>query len=161
MSRWLIFSLLFLVCAGCGSDAPEPAADDDDAPATLPQAPTRPAPPMSRARIAPEVDGLEVALAYTSKFYSGELDGLFAEFSDEMKAIMPLEQLEQNHAEFAEKFGREIEMVYEESKIDGDQRSFVRWARFENHDGVIGVQWILHPDDSVAGFFIRPAEPTR
>ena len=40
--------------------------------------------------------------------------------------------------------------------MDGNYRSFVRWARFERYDGVIGIQWVLRDDDSIAGFWVKP-----
>ena len=50
------------------------------------------------------------------------------------------------------------EVLGEESQQKGEYRGFVRWARFEKFDGVIEVLWILREDDSIAGFYVRPAE---
>ena len=56
-----------------------------------------------------------------------------------------------------ENFGQEIGVIAEDSSTRGEFRGFVRWARFDETDEVIELQWILRANDEVAGFFIRPA----
>ena len=59
----------------------------------------------------------------------------------------------------ARRFTEEVEVVAEDAAVRGEYRGFVRWARFDKHDGLIEVQWILRPDDTIAGLFVRPAKP--
>jgi hypothetical protein len=164
--------LLLAAAVGCGS-APEqsPLSQPAAAPAPAPAPATAPAPPVApapgtsglraKAIVAPAVAGADVADRYTQMFYSGEVGPLFEHFSDEMKKVLPLPQLTERQAQFLEQFGRELALVHQESKLDGNYRAFVRWARFEKREGVFGVQWILRDDDSVAGFFVRAAQPTQ
>ena len=49
-------------------------------------------------------------------------------------------------------------MIGEDSAVKKDYRGFVRWAQFDKTDQVIEIQWILRPNDEIAGFFIRPAQ---
>ena len=61
------------------------------------------------------------------------------------------------HAHVRKNFGKETSVIGEETQTKGDRRGFVRWARFDKTDEIIEIQWILRPDDAVAGFFIKPA----
>ncbi len=171
MIRFLLAVLSTLACLACGGD--ESSTDVARQPAPEPAPQTRPAEPgsapppapgpgkvVARAQLVSQVRGIEVANEYTRKFYASELKELYSKFSDEMKTVLPLERLATRQAEFSTQFGPESKVVHEESKMDGGYRAFVRWARFEKYDGVIGVQWILREDDTIAGFFIRPAQPT-
>lgn len=180
MARMVPLLLSIIVWAGCSgppsgeaSAAAAPAAAAP-APAPAPQGATGPsggaqtgAAPQTglpddlrvTSHIAPQIPGSEVADRYTHLFYDGELAKLFAKFSDEMKTDVPLAQLEQNHAKFVAQFGNEATVVHRESKEEDGYRAFVRWSRFEKYDGVIGIQWILREDDSIAGFYVRSAQP--
>lgn len=166
MIRFLLVALSILACLACGGD--ESPTQPETKPAesgSAPEPAPEPAPGdgkvvVARPQIVTQVRGIEVANEYTRKFYAGELKELYDKFSDEMRTVLPLPQLTTRQAEFSTQFGPETKLVHEESKMDGGYRAFVRWARFEKYDGVIGVQWILRKDDTIAGFFIRPAQPT-
>ena len=95
---------------------------------------------------------------YTQRFYDGELAALHRSFSAELKRAMPLERLRALHAGMLEEWGREVEVLGQDAQARGEHRGFVRWARFDRHDGVIELQWILEEDDTIAALFIRPAE---
>jgi hypothetical protein len=101
--------------------------------------------------------GIETANNYTRMFYDGELEKLHSKFSDEMKTVLSLDELTERRAQFAAQFGAESEVIHQESKIDGEFRAFVRWVRFENYPDIVGIEWILRKDDSIAGFYVRPA----
>jgi hypothetical protein len=162
---WLAMAVVFVGCGGGSghqlTSAPPPveAPSPPSAP-SVPQ-PAAPAPPPSEpiagsARVYAGEE-FEVADEYTRLFYAGELDRLFGRFTDEMKTALPLEQLRQNRAAFNEQFGRELAVVHRESQVDGEHRAFMRWARFQKSQEVVGVQWILREDDTIAGFFVRLA----
>jgi hypothetical protein len=95
--------------------------------------------------------------AYTEQFYRGDLDKLYERFSPEMRSTLPLDRLRALRAQVAERYGKEVAVLGEDSQVKGEYRGFVRWARFDRYDGVMEVQWILRNDDSVAGLFVRPA----
>jgi hypothetical protein len=173
MSRIALF-VLSIACVACSAE-PEPQAlgaaaeGPAGAPGPSPGRPAEAAPPAELpenlrvlARIAPPDEPQPVADEYTRMFYEGELEQLFAKFSSEMKATIPLAQLELHQARFVGQFGKEREVVHRESKNEEGYRAFVRWARFEKADGLVGIQWILSEDDSIAGFYVRQApEPSR
>jgi len=94
---------------------------------------------------------------YTQLFYDGKLDELYDHFSAGMREVLPREDLEQLRRHTLETYGHETKLLGEEAAARGEFRAFVRWARFDKHDGIMEVQWRLRPDDSIAGFLIRPA----
>jgi len=159
--------LALLLLAGCGA---EPSETAEPATAAAPPGPTTSEAPDSeksppalgdvRISITPERDpGLEAVHRYTRMFYGGELEQLFEKFSPEMRQeILPLDKLRQLREFVRKNYGKEVEVVGEDSRTQGDYRGFVRWARFSDHDGVIEIQWILRPDDTVAGLLVRPAK---
>jgi hypothetical protein len=102
--------------------------------------------------------GFEAVKRYTDQFYAAELGKLHDNFSDEMKTTISLDKLREIHAFVAEQYGREVQILGEDKQTKSDYRGFVRWTRFSDYDGVIEIQWILHADDTVAGFLIQPAE---
>jgi hypothetical protein len=167
-----IFSVLLFagMLVHCGGEAEEPASPlTDDKPAATAETPDSPSGPtegadnlvgeVSVTRI-PAKDGgqFDTVRRYTQQFYAGEFEKLHDRFSDEMKEVVPLEKLEEIHAFVVDQYGREIEVVGEDTQTNEDYRAFVRWARFSDHDGIIEIQWILHDDDTIAGFFVQPAE---
>jgi hypothetical protein len=150
-------SLLLVLAAGCsGSDtgaAPDGASNTPTAPspAAVPVAP--------QAAPQPNVDPAELTTAreYTEMFYKGQLDLLHAEFSDEMREVVPMEQLNAMFEHAVTTYGEEIRVIAEDMQTRDDLRGFVRWARFDKTEEVIEIQWILKRNDEIAGFFIRPA----
>jgi hypothetical protein len=157
----VVLALHVALATGCGGreDAPAPQSPaPSPAPAPAPAIPPAIPPAGPAAEPGPGAPrGADVADRYTQMFYAGELDALYARFSDEMKAVLPRTLLTERQAQFLAQFGRETGLVHRESKVEGEYRSFVRWARFEKQEGVIGVQWILRADDSIGGFFVRAA----
>lgn len=99
---------------------------------------------------------LAAVYEYTRLFYDGELGRLYAHFSDEARAALPLEQLAALRERMVAQYGREVRILREDAQTRGEYDGFVRWARFDRYDGVIELQWILSGDDTVAAFFIRP-----
>lgn len=159
------FSVALVFTWGCGGEPPSatpeitPAPPAPAAAAAAGGEPGLPRREAATAKLGPAIPGSDVADEYTRQFCAGELRELFGKFSDEMKTVLPFDQLEAQQAQFREQFGRETQLIHRESKVEGDHRAIVRWARFENYDGVIGVEWILrNDDDAIAGFFVRPAQ---
>jgi hypothetical protein len=170
--------LLLVALAGCGAEgsheqastAPPPIEQAAAPPAPEPTAPTPPPTPaptpvpsgslVATAKILPgSGEGFEAADEYTRQFHAGELDALFKKFSSEMKTVMTIEQLRQNQLLFTQQFGPEVLVVDRESKTEGEHRAFMRWARFQKRSEVVGFQWILNADDTIAGFFVHVAKP--
>ena len=170
----LVFGLAFLAAIGCGtkqSHRGSPATDGGGEAETAPAPDAEPAPASDPAQTqmpatgsvdivqAPPADpGIDVVRSYIDLFYRGELQELFNRFSEEMKQTLTLEQLTGLHRQVQKDYGEETEVVGEDFQVKGEFRGFVRWARFDKYDGVIELQWILRTDDSIAGFFIRPAK---
>lgn len=162
--------MVLVPLAGCGGDSAPPTGSTDRAPAAptegqatdataLPREPRvvdvqLQVPPVTATR-----PGFETVTRYTEQFYAGELEKLFERFSDEMKTQLPLDRLRELHAFVAERYGREVELIDQDTQTKDEYRGFVRWARFSDHEGVIQIEWILRRDDTIAGFFIRPAQP--
>ena len=161
-------ALLLVLAASCSGDSRPTgeAGQAQVAPAAPPQAPAAvpsPAPPSvpltPPAPTKPALDPQVAALGhrYTEMFYQGELDLLYQKFSDEMRGVLPLDKLSALYENAAKTYGKQSVVIAEDSKANESYRGFVRWARFDKTDEVIEIQWILRPDDTIAGFFIRPA----
>jgi hypothetical protein len=119
--------------------------------------PLQAAPPAPEAPDRP-VAGLELVRDYTQQFYRGELAQLYLLFTDNLRKELPMERLMLMHRQMVDSYGKETEVVAEDSREKDGHRGFVRWAKFDKHDGLIKVQWILRGDDRISGFFIVPAE---
>jgi hypothetical protein len=134
------------------SSDPEPQAPP---PAAAPPAPQRSAAPSPAAAMNPA--DFATVREYTELFYAGNLDVLHEKFSAEMREVLTMTQFVRLHAHMRENYGEETVVIAEDTQTKGDFRGFVRWARFDKTDEIIEVQWILKPDDVIAGFFLRPA----
>jgi len=157
----IAFAVLLLGCGGAERETPEPSPGPEtpgEPDRGELQAPSRPLGEFQISITPAQGAGLETVREYTRMFYAGELDRLHERFSPEMRSdVMPLDKLRELREFVRRTYGDETEVVGEDSQTKGDYRGFARWARFSAHEGVIEVQWILRPDDSVAGFFVRPA----
>jgi len=142
----LVGVLLLVLGVGCGQQSVASTPASTDEPAT-----TKPVPELA-------VPGIETVREYTAQFYNGELESLFLKFSDEMQSVVPLDQLTGLHENVKAQYGEEVSVVHEDVQLKGDKRGFVRWANFDKTKEIIEVVWILNEDDTIAGFFIRPAK---
>lgn len=165
MNRILASAMLLAVVAGCSGEAPaDPTPTAEGSATSLPAKTSVAADGVSGSldlpAPRPPVDPEKFATVrrYTAMFYRGELDPLFERFSDEMKNVVPRDQLSAMHEHAVTNFGQETRVIAEDSAVKNDYRGFVRWAQFDKTDEVIEIQWILRPDDDIAGFFIRPAQ---
>jgi len=168
--RGILAGLLLLALCGCSGGSPEAEAASESesrepaaaqpatktaniTPKTVTVAPPPPPP-------EPSVDAEELAVVhkYTQMFYRGEIDLLHAEFSDELRESFPLPQLSTLYEQVTTNYGKEKEVLHEDSQRNEEYRAFVRFARFEKTEEVIELQWILRAtDEKIAGFFVRPA----
>ena len=159
-------SLLLCRCGGSepeAPEAPEPAATRG-APANSP-APDATPPPLGDVQVsivplAPAgIAGADLVREYTRMFYAGELEALVQKFSPEMREdILPLDKLRALREELLEQYGEEVQVLGEDAKTRDEYRAFARFARFSKNNDVLQLQWILRPDDSVAGFKVMPAK---
>jgi len=156
-SLLVVTSLLLVFAAGCSGSDTEPAPDGASNTPTAPSPAGVPVAPQTPPQ--PNVDPAELTTVreYTEMFYKGQLDLLHAEFSDEMREVVPMEQLNSMFEHAVTTYGEEIRVIAEDMQTRDDLRGFVRWARFDKTEEVIEIQWILKQNDEIAGFFIRPA----
>ena len=165
--RIAVSCLALLLLAGCGGGSgPEPATPSAPAAEPMPapveaEEETKPSLQVLGTRVVKVEDrAIGVAREYTRMFYENEIDALFERFSPEMQQQIPLDQLKQLAQGMREELGVETAVVQEkvETKEAEGYRGVYRWAHFDKYDGVIEVLWILREDDSVAGFFLNPAQ---
>lgn len=141
----LLILLLPLGWAGCGGGQPSPP----------PGAP--PAPPESRALgVSPPDPAFAAVHEYTKRFYEGDLAWLHDRFSPELKTSLTLDQLVALRRHVDDAFGNEVAVLAEEKQVKGAYRGFGRLARFDKSKEPIQLEWILRPDDTIAGFFVKP-----
>jgi murein DD-endopeptidase MepM/ murein hydrolase activator NlpD len=123
--------------------------------AALQAAPATPPPP---------VPALELGRQLTAAFYRGDLDGVWARFSDPMRqAISSVEALRALRAQVEAQAGGEEAVLEEKVEAKDGFQIYLRIARFSKAPVRLAVQWTLGVDGSVQGFFIRPVpeEPAR
>ncbi len=164
----VIVGTVLLVAVGCSGrtePAPEPASTELAPAAETPETPVPSslsvntvAPRAATPRPAPDAAMLAKVHEYTERFYRGEIDSLYDEFSPGLKQELSLEQFSTVYEYVGENLGEEIQVVGEDAATNDEYRGFVRWARFEKTDEVIEIRWTLRRDDnSIAEFWIRPA----
>ncbi len=96
---------------------------------------------------------------YTERFYRGEIDLLYDEFSPGLKQELSLEQFSILYEYVGQNFGKQTQIIKEDAATNDEYRGFVRWARFAKTDEIIEIRWTLRRDDnSIAEFWIRPAK---
>ena len=153
----LIFGTLLLVGVGCSSrtePAPEPATTE-----LAPVAETSSTLVPAAPRPAPDAAILAKVHECTERFYRGEIDLLYDEFSPGLKQQLSLEQFSTLYEYVGENFGKQTEIIGEDAAANDEYRGFVRWARFDKTDQIIEIRWTLRRDDnSIAEFWIRPVK---
>jgi hypothetical protein len=161
----VIVGTLLLVAVGCSSRTePTPetqlAAADETSATPLPTSPSvssvaeRPAAPVT----APDAALRAKVHEYTERFYRGEIDLLYDEFSPGLKEEFSLQQFSTLYEYVGEHFGNEIQIIGEDAATSDEYRGFVRWARFDKTEEIIEIRWTLRrDDDSIAEFWIKPA----
>jgi hypothetical protein len=138
---------ILVLLLGCGSAGPPPAEVAESG-------------QESQTEVTADA-GVDVVHRYTEMFFSGQTEQLREKFSEEMKQQFPAGRLELMLGRVQDSLGEPVEIVGEDSQSRGEYRAYVRWARFSKHEGIVEIQWILRPDDKVAGFFVRDARAGR
>jgi hypothetical protein len=157
----LILGIYLLVALGCGGQtepAPQAAPAQAQLARKIPEPPAE-APPVVDPAAQPDAALLAKAHEYTERFYRGELDLLHDAFSPGLKEEVSLEQLSTVYEYVRQNFGKQTEIISEDTAVNDEYRGFVRWARFEKTDRIIEIRWTLRrDDDTIAEFWIRPSE---
>ena len=165
----LIVGTLLLVTVGCSSrtePAPEPASTELAPAAKTPETSVPSSPSVNSVaqraatpRPAPDAAMLAKVHEYTERFYRGEIDLLYDEFSPGLKQELSLERFSTIYEYVGENFGVETQIIEEDAAANDEYRGFVRWARFDKTDEIIEIRWTLRRDDnSIVEFWIRPAK---
>ncbi len=96
---------------------------------------------------------------YTEKFYSGKLEEIWGQFSDEMKgALGTINDLRRFRQLVTEQLGEEEGIVAEKVSRAGGGHLYVRQARFEKYSEIIEVVWVFDERGTIDGFVIHPQE---
>ena len=139
----LIVGTLLLLAVGCSSPQ-EPAPQTEST--QLATATEAPATPPSTGSVTERDSALlEQGREYTERFYRGEIDLLYDEFSPGLKQELSLEQLSTVYEYVGENFGTQLEIVREDVGTTDEYHGFIRWARFEKTDKIIEIRWTLRP----------------
>ncbi len=164
----LIVGTLLVVAVSCSSrtePAPEPASTPPAASETsvtpVPSSPSANPDAQRAAAPGPASDAAMLAKVhdYTARFYRGEIDLLYDEFSPGLKQELSLEQFSTLYEYVGENFGKQTQIIEEDAAATDEYRGFVRWARFDKTDDIIEIRWTLRRDDnSIVEFWIRPAK---
>jgi len=163
--RVFALSLSILFVLACGGET-EPAAD-------LPAPEAVKSPPPVTEPAAVSVPGTHTIVgdsklvkivtaewkpieAYTQQFYRGELDELYALFSDAAKEEFSMQNLIDLHDKVQTDYGEEVEIVASRKEEKDEYVAFFRAARFSLDERLIEVAWVIGSDDSIRGLYITP-----
>ena len=97
---------------------------------------------------------LEKGRACTTSFYKGELEGLVAKFSPEMKQTVSLEMLTTMQRQIVEELGGEAKVLSEEAQPRDEYMVYRRIIRLNKSDASFEVLWLFR-EEAIAGFLIR------
>ena len=157
----VIVGTVLLVAVGCSGrtePAPEPVSTQL-APAAEASATPVPASRSVNSVAQPDAAMLAKVHDYTERFYRGEIDLLYDEFSPGLKQEFSLEQFSTLYEYVGENFGKQTQIIGEDAADNDEYRGFVRWARFDKTDAIIEIRWTLRRDDnSIVEFWIRPSK---
>lgn len=166
--RLFILSLMLLLAVACGSE-PGPAEENTAAPAQIPQpeAPDADDGDMTvniigEARLAkfisPEWARIE---GFTKQFYDGELDELYASFSEPYKQEFSMQDLIDLRDMVLTEYGQEVEVVATRKEEKQNYRAFFRAARFSDDERLIEIAFLIGPDESIGGLYVTPDRGTQ
>ncbi len=153
--------LLTLACAGesepPAEGAPGAAAETGPSAGSTDSEPAEPGELVGGARLtkvlSPEWERVE---GFTQQFYAGELDALYASFSDGYKEEFSLQDLIDLRDKMLAEFGEEVEVVSTRTEEREGYEAFFRAARFSREERLIEVAFVIGPDDAIAGLFVTP-----
>ena len=93
---------------------------------------------------------------FTKQFYDGELDELYASFSEAYKQEFSLQDLVDLRDRVLTEYGEEVEVVATRKEENQDYRAFFRAARFSNDERLIEIAFVIGPDESIGGLYVTP-----
>ena len=153
----LIVGTLLLLAVSCSSPQETAPQTESTQLATATEAPATP--PSTGSVTERDSALLEQGREYTERFYRGEIDLLYDEFSPGLKQELSLEQFSTAYEYVGANLGKQIQIVREDAATSDEYRAFIRWANFDKTDEIIEIRWTMRRDDnSIAEFWIRPAE---
>ncbi|NIL99958.1 MAG: hypothetical protein GTN89_03190 [Acidobacteria bacterium] len=162
--RLLVLSLTILLALACAGE-PEPAGETTPGSATettpssgsTESEPTEPTDLLGGAKLAKVRSAeWERVEGFTRQFYAGELDPLYASFSEGYKQEFSMQDLVGLRDKMLAEFGEEVEVVATRKEEREGYRAFFRAARFSADERLIEVAFLIGPDDSIAGLFVTP-----
>ena len=161
--RLFALFLTIVLAVACGSE-PEPVEENIAPPAQTPQT-EAPDPDdgegtidiVGNARlgmfISPEWARIE---GFTKQFYDGQLDELYASFSELYRRDFSMQDLIDLRDKVLTEYGQEVEVVATRKEEKQDYRAFFRAARFSDDERLIEISFLIGPDESIGGLYITP-----
>ena len=148
--------LLAALCASCASSPdPKPSATAPTPQENAVSSETMSSPDPSDARSATQL-GQEA----TRMFYAGELDALYARFTDQMRAALSPDAWKGAHQQITGGLSSEAEVVGESEQEVVGAMIYKRRVRFANvPDKVFELTWAFDKQGRIAGFNVQePAQ---
>lgn len=113
--------------------------------------------PTPAPATAPPGDAKEMGRAATAKFYAGELDALWGQFSQGLKnGFKAKDQLKAFHQQVTDQAGEEAAVIDEVGSLQGDFSVYVRTTRFSKVPVPVIVQWAFNAKGEIDGFYVKP-----
>lgn len=107
---------------------------------------------------APDVEAVKKqGREYTKLFYAADLQSIHEKFTDELKAAMSFDELQEIRRMVGLQLGEETELVSEDVEARDEYLVYTRRARFAKYAGEVESQWVLRAG-GIAGLQFRPAE---
>lgn len=109
-----------------------------------------------------DVEGIEMVRGreYTTAFYKGELDQVYAKFTDGFKAQMSKTQFRKALLTVSTNLGVEQNVFGERVQFGEEYKAYIRLVEFSKDPAPHEVVWLLRDDLSIAGFRVTKARPS-
>ena len=110
----------------------------------------------SAAQEGTESEGIEMVVGrqYTTAFFQGKLDELYARFTPGFKDQMSMEQFRNALRTVGIDLGVEQDLMGERVQFGEEYKAYIRLVEFSKDPGPFEVVWLLREDQSIAGFRI-------
>ena len=93
---------------------------------------------------------------FTKQFYNGELDELYANFSDAFKQEFSMQDLVDLRDRVLTEYGEEVKVVATRKEENEDYRAFFRAVHFSNDERLIEIVFVIGPDELIGGLYVTP-----
>lgn len=101
---------------------------------------------------------LEVGRHYSEAFLEGHLDDVWAKMTPEMREVFGgIDGVGAFRDKLDQQFGDEAEVLEEGIREATGAHVYVRTSRWSGAKGPILMQWVIAPDQRIAGFLVKPA----